>query len=77
MKKIIGIFILVTAIMSISFAEGITQLELATLLVEKAIAEDVLEDKEYTTTEIINFAVENKLMTDRKHRRHSVGSKCE
>jgi len=45
-----------------SFAEGLSQYDLAELLVNKAIAENIIEDKEYTEEEIISYVEDNKLL---------------
>lgn len=62
MKKIIATLLLATAVFSSSFATGLTQLELAKLLVDKAKAENLIEQKEYTEEEILSFVMTYDLM---------------
>jgi len=45
-----------------SFAEGLSQYELAELLVNKAIAENLIQDKEYTEDEVLTFVETYDLM---------------
>ena len=61
MKKIVATLLVASTIIGSSFATGLTQLELAELLVDKAKAEDLIEVRAYTENEIISFVTENNL----------------
>lgn len=55
MKKIMASMILAGLVAGSSFGAGLSQLELAELLVNKAKAENLIEQKEYTDEEVITF----------------------
>lgn len=55
MKKIMASIILAGIVAGSSFGAGLSQLELAELLVNKAKAENLIEQKDYTDEEIITF----------------------
>ncbi len=61
MKKIITTLLMATAIMSSTFAAGFTQHDLAELLLNKAMAENLIENKTYTEDEVISFVNENNI----------------
>ena len=63
MKKIITTLLLATAIVSSTYAQGLTQLELAELLVNKVVAEGLIENKDYSDDEIIDMVKQYSLMT--------------
>jgi hypothetical protein len=62
MKKILAVLLTTGALASVSFAGGLTQLELAELLVTKASAENLIEQKDYTDEEIIELVTNYELM---------------
>jgi hypothetical protein len=61
MKKLITTLLMATAIMSSTFAQGFTQYDLAELLLNKAIAENLIDKQAYTEDEVISFVAENNL----------------
>ena len=58
MKKIVATLLVASTIIGSSFATGLTQLELAELLVDKAKAEHLIEVRGYRKDEIISFVTE-------------------
>lgn len=62
MKKILAVLLTTGALASVSFAGDLTQLELAELLVTKASAENLIEQKDYTDEEIIELVTNYELM---------------
>lgn len=68
MKRIIFAGFLGCMMMGVSFANSFTQYDLAELLVNKAIAKDIIENKAYTEEEILSFVIEHNLfeITDSK-----------
>jgi hypothetical protein len=63
MKKQLAVLMLAGSIVGSSFATGLTQLELAKLLVNKAVAEDLIENYDYSDDEIIDMVMKYDLMT--------------
>ncbi len=61
MKKLITTLLMAIAIMSSTFAEGFTQYDLAELLLNKAMAENLIENKTYTEDEVNSFVNENNI----------------
>ena len=62
MKKILAVLLTTGALASASFAGGLTQLELAELLVTKASAENLIEQKDYTDEEVMEIVANYGLM---------------
>lgn len=61
MKKILIILILLTVTLATTFAQGLTQYDLAELLINKAKAENIIENKDYSEDEIIAMVIEYQL----------------
>jgi hypothetical protein len=63
MKKILTTLLLVVAFTSSTYAGGFTQLELAELLVNKAVAEGLIENLDYSDDEIIDMVMKYDFMS--------------
>ena len=63
MKKLMVTLLLLTALTTTSFADGLAPLEMAETLVTKAKLHKLIEDKDYTQDEIKDFVISNNLMT--------------
>ena len=63
MKKLMVTLLLLTALATTSFADGLAPLEMAETLVTKAKLHKLIEDKDYTEDEIKDFVISNNLMT--------------